>query len=46
MDNKRPVTDEEIDYYPNMSDLEFDCLFGKDYNSSDDYEPSESSSDC
>ena len=45
MDKKRPLTQNEIDYYTNLSDSEFDWIFGEDSKDSSDYEPSENSSD-
>lgn len=45
MDKKRPMTENELEYYANLSDSEFDVIFGEDGNDSSDYEPSENSSD-
>lgn len=45
MDKKRPLTQNEIEYYANLSDSEFDGICGEDGNDSSDYEPSENSSD-
>ncbi|KAF2879123.1 hypothetical protein ILUMI_27053 [Ignelater luminosus] len=45
MDKKRPLTQNEIEYYANLSDSELDGIFGEDGNDSSDYEPSENSSD-
>ncbi|KAG5883003.1 hypothetical protein JTB14_033458 [Gonioctena quinquepunctata] len=51
MDKKRPMTENELEYYANLSDSEFDMIFGEEdgyeedeYDSSD-YEPSVNSSD-
>ncbi|KAG5877666.1 hypothetical protein JTB14_015626 [Gonioctena quinquepunctata] len=54
MDKKRPMTENELEYYANLSDSEFDAIFGEDGNDSSyyehgndssDYEPSVNSSD-
>ncbi|KAF2891962.1 hypothetical protein ILUMI_14211 [Ignelater luminosus] len=45
MDKKRPLIQNEIEYYANLSDSEFDGIFGEDGNDISDYEPSENSSD-
>ncbi|KAG5864002.1 hypothetical protein JTB14_007636 [Gonioctena quinquepunctata] len=51
MDKKRPMTENELEYYANLSDSEFDMIFGEedgyeeDGNDSSDYEPSVNSSD-
>ena len=45
MDKKRPLTQNEIEYYAKLSDSEFDGIFGDDDNATSDYEPSENSSD-
>lgn len=45
MDKKRPLTQNEMEYYANLSDSEFDGILGEDGNDSSDYEPSENSSD-
>lgn len=45
MDKKRPLTENELEYYANLSDSEFHEIFGEDDNDSSDYDPSENSSD-
>lgn len=45
MVKKRPLAENELEYYGNLSDSEFDEIFGEDANDSSDYEPSENSSD-
>lgn len=45
MEKKRPLTQNEMEYYANLSDSEFDEMFDEDDNDSSDYEPSDNSSD-
>ncbi|KAG5887479.1 hypothetical protein JTB14_008197 [Gonioctena quinquepunctata] len=45
MDKKRPMTENELEYYANLSDSEFDAIFGEDGNDSSDYEHGNDSSD-
>ncbi|KAG5872719.1 hypothetical protein JTB14_019962 [Gonioctena quinquepunctata] len=45
MDKKRPMTENELEYYANLSDSEFDVIFGEDGNDSSDYEHGNDSSD-
>lgn len=45
MNKKRLLTQNEIEYYANLSDSEYDRIFGEDGNDSSDYEFSENSSD-
>ncbi|CAD7093715.1 unnamed protein product [Hermetia illucens] len=45
MEKKRPLTQNEMEYYANFSDSEFDEMFDEDDNDSSDYEPSDNSSD-
>ena len=43
MDNKRILTESKFDYYANMGDLEWEEFVDSE---SDNYEPSDNSSDC
>ncbi|XP_037911917.1 piggyBac transposable element-derived protein 4-like [Hermetia illucens] len=45
MEKKRSLTQNEMEYYANLSDSEFDEMFDEDDNDSSDYEPSDNSSD-
>ncbi|CAD7094005.1 unnamed protein product [Hermetia illucens] len=45
MEKKRPLTQNEMEYYANLSDSEFDEMLDEDDNDSSDYEPSDNSSD-
>ncbi|KAK9753455.1 hypothetical protein QE152_g2044 [Popillia japonica] len=45
MGSKRPLTEKELEYHANLSDSEFDEIFGEAGDDSSYYEPSENSSD-
>ncbi|KAK9731043.1 Transposase IS4 [Popillia japonica] len=45
MGSKKPLTEKELEYHANLSDSEFDEIFGEAGDDSSYYEPSENSSD-